>query len=239
MTGLRVAVTGPTGDIGRSVLRALERRREVRRVIGFSRGPFDPAALGLRKAEHRRGDVRDRAAVEALVAEADVVVHLAFRIVGGRAGTRAVNLEGSRAVFAAARGARRLVHASSVAAYGFHRDNPQPLTEATEPRGNEGFYYAAQKAELEGALAEELAGSGTDAYVLRPSVVAGPDALMLIRQLPQARLPGLLKRLALPVLPDPGTPFQLVHHDDVASAVVAAVLGRGAPGPYNLAATAR
>jgi nucleoside-diphosphate-sugar epimerase len=38
-----------------------------------------------------------------------------------------------------------------------------------------------------------------------------------------------------PVLPDPGVPFQLVHHDDVASALRAAVVGRGAPGVYNLA----
>jgi len=37
------------------------------------------------------------------------------------------------------------------------------------------------------------------------------------------------------VLPDPGVPFQLVHHDDVATAMRAAVLGRGAPGIYNLA----
>jgi UDP-glucose 4-epimerase len=38
-----------------------------------------------------------------------------------------------------------------------------------------------------------------------------------------------------PVLPDSGIPFQLVHHDDVASAMRAAVLGRGTPGVYNLA----
>ena len=38
-----------------------------------------------------------------------------------------------------------------------------------------------------------------------------------------------------PVLPDPGVHFQLVHHDDVASAMRAAVLGRGEPGVYNLA----
>ncbi len=37
------------------------------------------------------------------------------------------------------------------------------------------------------------------------------------------------------MLPDPGVPFQLVHHDDVAAAMRAAVLGRGAPGIYNLA----
>ena len=37
------------------------------------------------------------------------------------------------------------------------------------------------------------------------------------------------------MLPDPGVPFQLVHHDDVATAMRAAVLGRGKPGVYNLA----
>jgi UDP-glucose 4-epimerase len=38
-----------------------------------------------------------------------------------------------------------------------------------------------------------------------------------------------------PVIPDPGVPFQLVHHDDVATAMRAAVQGRGSPGVYNLA----
>ena len=38
-----------------------------------------------------------------------------------------------------------------------------------------------------------------------------------------------------PVIPDPGVPFQLVHADDVATAMRAAVLGRGEPGIYNLA----
>jgi UDP-glucose 4-epimerase len=39
-----------------------------------------------------------------------------------------------------------------------------------------------------------------------------------------------------PVIPDPGINLQLVHEDDVASAFVAGVQGKGAPGPYNLAA---
>jgi nucleoside-diphosphate-sugar epimerase len=232
-TSLTVAVTGPTGDIGRALLRALDRRREVAKVLGMARRPFDPASLGLRKTEYRQGDVLDREAVEAFVGEADVLVHLAFIILGGREETRRVNLEGSRNVFQAAAGrVPRLVYTSSVAAYGFHRDNPQPLTEDVQPRGSEEFYYSAQKAELEEALADALRGCDTDAYLLRPCVVAGEDALTMLRVLPQARVPGPLR---IPLLPDPGTPFQLVHHDDVASAIVAAVLGRGEPGPYNLA----
>jgi nucleoside-diphosphate-sugar epimerase len=232
---LTVAVTGPTGDIGRALLRRLDRTRAVGTVLGMARRPFDPGALGLRKTEYRQGDVLDRAAVDDLCAEADVVVHLAFIILGSLAETRSVNLAGSRNVFesaAAAERVQRLVYTSSVAAYGFHAGNPQPLTEDVPPRGTDAHYYSAQKAELEGVLAEVLAGSGTDAYVLRPSIVAGPDAVTLIEV-----LPALLRKLPVlkPVLPDPGVPFQLVHHDDVASALAAAVRGAGPPGIYNLA----
>ncbi len=226
-------MTGPTGDIGRAFLRACDRSRAIGRVLGMARRPFDPAALGLRKTEYRQGDVLDRAAVDAFVAEADVVVHLAFIIMGGEEETRRINLEGSRNVFEAAAAAprvQRLVYTSSVAAYGFHADNPQPLTEEVPARGSDSHYYSAQKAELEETLAWALAGSTVDAYVLRPCIVAGPDALAMIEAIPWP-----LRRAPLTVLPDPGTRFQLVHHDDVATALVAATRGAGAPGIYNLA----
>jgi nucleoside-diphosphate-sugar epimerase len=232
---LTVAVTGPTGDIGRALLRAAERDGRVGRILGMARRPFDPGALGLAKTEYREGDVLDRAAIDALVAEADVVVHLAFVIVGGLEETRSVNLEGSRNVFAAAAAAprvRRLVYTSSVAAYGFHGDNPQPLTEDAPARGSDGHYYSAQKAELEAALYEAIAGSRVEPYVLRPSIVAGGDATFMIEV-----IPALVRRLPYmrPVLPDPGVPFQLVHQDDVATALLAAIHGDGPPGVYNVA----
>jgi UDP-glucose 4-epimerase len=231
---LTVAVTGPTGDIGRALLRVLERDTRVGKVLGMARREFDPAAMGLTKTEYRRGDVLDPEAVRRLLLGADVVVHLAFIILGGRDETRGVNLEGSRNVFREAaklRRVKRLVYTSSVAAYGFHADNPQPLTEDVPVRGTDGFYYSAQKAELEAALHEALDGSPIEPYVFRPSIVAGGDATMLIEQ-----IPGLLRKLPLgPVVPDPGVPFQLVHQDDVARALAAAIAGDGPPGTYNLA----
>jgi UDP-glucose 4-epimerase len=247
--GLTVAVTGPTGDIGLPFVRALERSRSVRRVVGMARRPFDPAARGWKRTEYRRGDVLDRTSVAELVRDADVVVHLAFVIMGGHDETRRVNLEGSRNVFEAALGAprvKRLVYASSVAAYGFHEDNPQPLTEEVPPRGTDSFYYSAQKAELEGLLEALAAGSEVDTYVFRPCIVAGPESLLLIQNIPYVsmagRLPGAVRRLLevlpvlRPVIPDPGVRFQLVHADDVGAALRAAVQGRGEPGVYNLAA---
>jgi UDP-glucose 4-epimerase len=246
-SGLTVAVTGPTGEIGRAVLGALERSSGVRNVLGMARRPFDPVAHGWKKVSYRQGDVLDPAAVAELVANTDVVVHLAFLIVGGPCETRAVNLEGSRNVFQAAVSAeaKRLVYTSSVAAYGFHGDNPQPLTEEAPARGTASHYYSAQKAEVEMMLKEVLRGSAIAPYVLRPCIVAGPDAPLLIDSLPYTqiseRLPGPVLRLLdgvpilRPVLPDPGVPFQLVHHDDLASAIRSVVLGRGKPGIYNLA----
>ncbi len=247
--GLTVAVTGPTGDVGRALLRALDKDRRVERVLGMARRPFDPAAAGLRKTTYRQGDVLDRDALEDLFSEADVVVHLAFIIMGDQGETRSINLEGSRNVFAAAAAAasvQRVVYTSSVAAYGFHADNPSPLTEDVDPRGTDSHYYSAQKAELEGVLAAELDGTGTDAYVFRPCIVAGADALLLVESIPfvglTRGLPGVVKKalgtipLARPVIPDPGVPFQLVHADDVALALRAAIAGRGEPGVYNLAA---
>ena len=242
---LTVAITGPTGDVGRSLLHALERNREVGRVVAMARRPFDPAAEGLKKTEYRQGDVLDRSALDRLMTDADVVVHLAFLILGNLEETERVNLEGSRNVFEAAAGAKRLVYTSSVAAYGFYPDNPELLTEDVEPRGTDRHYYSAQKAELEGVLAEVLGGTETQTYVFRPCIVAGGDAQLLLQNIPyiqlSERMPAaVLHALELlpvlkPVLPDPGVRFQLVHHDDVASALRAAIVGRGTPGVYNLA----
>jgi len=244
---LTVAVTGPTGEIGQAVVGALERSREVKRILGMARRPFDPAEQGWKKFSYRRGDVLDREAVADLVKDADVVVHLAFIIMGSANESRTVNLDGSRNVFEAAirAGVKRLVYASSVAAYGFHGENPQPLTEEVPARGTASHYYSAQKAEVEALLAQTLEGSATAPYVLRPCIVGGRDAPLLIESLPYTqvfdRLPRAVSRMLdgvpiiEPVLPDPGVPFQMVHHDDVASAMRAAVLGRGKPGIYNLA----
>lgn len=246
--GLTVAVTGPTGDIGMAFLRALDDAPEVERVIGMARRPFDPAGRGLDKVEYRQGDVLDAGSLARLVEDADVVVHLAFMIMGSPAETRKINLQGSRNVFEAAfrAGARRLVYTSSVAAYGFHEENPDVLTEDIPARGSDGHYYSAQKAEVEQLLGNLAAANGdTDVYVFRPCIVAGPTALSLIEEIPYVKLgekiPASLMKIARslpvlrPVVPDPGVPLQLVHEDDVAQALVAGTVGKGEPGAYNLA----
>jgi UDP-glucose 4-epimerase len=247
-SGLTVAVTGPTGEIGLAFLQALERSDQVSEVRGMARRPFDPESKGLTKTRYVQGDVLDRDAVDRLVDGADVVVHLAFLIFGDPKQSREINLTGSRNVFeaTAATGAQRLVYTSSVAAYGFHESNPLPLHEDLGPAGTEDFYYSAQKAELEATLQEALVGTDVAAYVFRPSIVGGPESPALVTNVPYigtpSALPSVLRNVVDklpqpgPVILDPGTPLQLVHADDVADALVIAVEGKGSPGYYNLAA---
>ena len=245
-TGLTVAVTGPTGTFGLALMPLLQDDERIARVIGIARRPFDPSGRGWTKMEYRRGDVRDVDALEASFEGADVVVHLAFLIVGGgKQTTQAINVEGTVNAFRAAAeaGAARFVYASSVAAYGFHSDNPVGITEDWETRPADRLFYAQEKAELEHLLTEEAAlHPETALYLLRPPVVLGPDAVGGKVSVPSALEP-LVRRLGagmrrLPGLPAlaPDLPLQLIHQDDVAEALRLCVVGAGPPGAYNIAA---
>src|SRR3954463_4338128 len=169
---LTVAVTGPTGTFGFGLMPLLQDDDRIGRIVGIARRPFDPAEHGWTKLEYRQGDVRDPDALQDAFADADAVVHLAFMITGtaSRADTRAINVEGTMNAFraAAAAGARRFVYASSVAAYGFHPDNPIGMTEDWPVRPAARLFYAKEKAELEHLLRAEAA-------TLAAAGSAGPD----------------------------------------------------------------
>jgi nucleoside-diphosphate-sugar epimerase len=241
---LTVAVTGPTGTFGFGLVPLLQDDARIKKIVGIARRPFDPAEHGWTKMEYRRGDVRDEAALEDAFRDADVVVHLAFMITGAadRATTRAINVDGTLNTFraAAAAGAERFVYASSVAAYGFHSDNPVPLTEDWPTRPARRLFYAQEKAELEQLLREESeAHPELELYLLRPPVVLGPHTV-------GAKAPGPLEAigrglagavLKLPVaLPTvaPDLQVQFIHEDDVGSAFLQCIVGAGPPGAYNI-----
>jgi nucleoside-diphosphate-sugar epimerase len=196
--------------------------------------------------EYHRGDVRERATLEDAFTGADVVVHLAFLIMGGSRDTaHAINVDGTVNAFraAAAAGARRFVYASSVAAYGFHRDNPVGMQEDWPTRPADRLRYAQEKAELEQLLKAEAAEHPDLAlYMLRPPVVLGPHTVGA-KELLQGPVAGLARRLSgwvgrlpipLPVVV-PDVPLQFIHEDDVGSALLQCVVAAGPPGAYNIA----
>jgi nucleoside-diphosphate-sugar epimerase len=247
VSGLTVAVTGPTGTFGSGLVPLLQADARIGRVVGIARRPFDPAGRGWTKMEYRQGDVRDADALRDAFRDADVVVHLAFQITGNasRETTRAINVGGTLNAFraAAAVRAQRFVHASSVAAYGWHADNPDPISEDWPVRPAARLFYAQEKAELEARLQDEAAAHPSlGLYLLRPPIVLGPNAVGTKDLLPGPlaplgrRLVGRPRRLPVPVLAFvPRFRLQFVHEDDVGQALLLCVLGAGPPGAYNVA----
>jgi nucleoside-diphosphate-sugar epimerase len=162
-----------------------------------------------------------------------------------RATIREINVEGTLNAFRAAAhvGAKRFVYASSVAAYGFHSDNPIGMTEEWPVRPAARLFYAQEKAELEQLLADQAEQHpDVGLYLLRPPVVLGPHAVGAKDILPapvaaaaQTML-GVAHRLGVPVpVPAPDLPMQLIHEEDVGQALLRCVVAEGPPGAYNIA----
>ena len=243
---LTVAVTGPTGTFGFGLIPRLEADDRIGQIIGIARRPFDPSEHGWTKLDYRQGDVRDQDALTEAFAGSDVVVHLAFIIIGraSRETIREVNVEGTLNAVraAAAAGAKRFVYASSVAAYGFHRDNPVGMTEDWPVRPADHLFYAQEKAEVEHALTEEIASTDLELYLLRPPVVLGPNAMgakdLVPERVGQAGATALRALRRAPVrvpVPMPDLPVQFIHEDDVGQAFHLCIVAAGPPGTYNIA----
>jgi nucleoside-diphosphate-sugar epimerase len=242
---VRVAVTGISGQFGRSLARALDADDAVDEVVGIARRDFDPASEGLHKLVFRAGDVRDPNLRDTF-AGCDVVVHLAFIIGGSRRDheqRRSINIDGSRNVFASAAeaGARRIVYASSVAAYGAHPDNPELIGEDHPTRGTPGVAYSEEKAEIEAVLdLFEKEHPSITVTRFRPGPVVGPGFEQMLYEFlpPGSRRIPLFAPWFPRVFPNPiqggHLLIQAVHEDDVAQAFRLAIVD-DAPGAFNLA----
>jgi UDP-glucose 4-epimerase len=235
---MRVVVTGASGNVGTSLLRALAADDRVQSVVGIARRrPREEFS----KTTWVEVDV-SRDALEPHMRGADAVVHLAWLIQPSRdeATLRSTNVHGSARVFeAAARaGVPRLVYASSVGVY-----SPGPKDRAVDEtwptRGIATSFYSCHKAEVERILDRfEATHPGVRVVRMRPGLIFKREAASEIRRLfIGPLLPGfLLRRSLIPVVPAmPRLRFQAVHSDDAGEAYRLA-LTRDVRGPFNIAA---
>jgi nucleoside-diphosphate-sugar epimerase len=239
-TGMRIVVTGATGNVGTSVVRLLSEDPEVTSVLGLARRipdwsppKTDWSAVDLASEESDLAEQFQGAAA---------VVHLAwaFQPTHDPAATWRTNVLGSMRVFeaVAAAGVPALVHASSVGAY-----SPGPKDRAVDEswptHGWPDAAYCREKAYLERALDTfERDHPETRVVRMRPAFLFKRQSASEQRRIFGGRfLPGPLARPELlPFLPDiPGLRMQVLHTDDAANAYRLAVRS-DVRGAFNLAA---
>jgi UDP-glucose 4-epimerase len=153
-----VLITGAGGYIGTQLVAALAcEPRPIARVIATDiRAPAQTIA-GI---EYLDLDVRSAGLARVLKERCvEAIVHLASVVTPGPGLSRHAQYEidvlGTKNVLECCVAARvsHLIVTSSGAAYGYHADNPQPLDEHDDLRGNEAFAYSDHKRQVEALLA--------------------------------------------------------------------------------------
>ncbi|MDF3349268.1 SDR family oxidoreductase [Sulfitobacter sp. KE34] len=222
----RVLITGGAGMVGRAVAETLTGGEVV--VTDLARGDL-PGHLPFKRMDVTGSDP-DRVIGQV---RPDVVVHLASIVTPPPGMSRdtafAVDVTGTRNVLNACvkHGVRRLVVTSSGAAYGYHADNPVPLTEDDPCRGNPEFAYADHKRQVEEILAEARARHpGLEQVILRVGTVLGAGT--------DNQITALFRRKRLLAIKGSESPFVFIWTRDLARIVERAAT-EGPTGIYNVA----
>jgi UDP-glucose 4-epimerase len=230
----RVLVTGADGFLGRGLIEALAREPHVQHLVAVDVREV-PAERHLPNVVYVRQDVRAPALADTVALHAiDTVVHLASIVTPGKGSSRAfeyaVDVGGTRNVIRAclAHSVQHLVVSSSGAAYGYHADNPDWLTEENPLRGNEVFAYAHHKRLVE----EMLAKARTNHPALRQTVLRIGT---ILGERVDNQITSLFEKPRILAIAGSDSPFVFVWDEDVTGAIQHALGGQGVPGCYNLA----
>ena len=229
---MKYVITGGSGYIGSRLTELLAGRDETERIVDLDVRPPD---VPWPKTEYVRGDVRDRAAMRELLERErpDAVVHLAFLLnpIRDEARMYDIDVNGTLAVLeaASAAGVGQVLVTSSASAYGAFPDNPVPIAEDHPVRGQPDFSYARDKAEAD-RVCQLWAADHPDRVmtIVRPTIVFGPNVDNYISR-------GWENSAFIPVMDGVEADLQLVHEDDVVSAI-AGLLDAKQEGAFNLAA---
>jgi len=178
---LRVLVTGATGFTGGHLARALASGGYA--VRAFVRDPAQAASFSdFPGIEPAVGTLEDRASLDRAVRGIDVVYHIAatYRQAGlPDARYRAINATAVRSVIeaAAAAGAKRVVHCSTV---GVHGDIEHPPATEDAPL-RPGDVYQETKMEGEAVARAAAADTGLEVVIARPTGIYGPGDRRLLK----------------------------------------------------------
>jgi UDP-glucose 4-epimerase len=231
MTPMRYLITGGSGYIGSRLTEILAARDETEAIVNVD---VKAPARSRTKATFVRGDVRDSAAIRALLEREriDALLHLAFIFnpMHDEGRMYDIDVNGTEAVLRAASqaGTQQVLVTSSASAYGAFPDNPRPIAEDWPVRGQPDFSYARHKADAD-RICQLWAAAHPERTmaIMRPCVVFGPNVDNFISRTWQ-------HASFMPIIDGVEEEFQLVHEDDVVSAMIGLVDAK-ADGAFNVA----
>ena len=236
MTGRRVFVTGAAGYLGSTLLEALAPRLQSGEldVLVASDVRDTPAQSRRPGVEYVTHDVRSPGLAPLLAARAiEAVVHLAAIVTPGARSNReleyAVDVLGTRNVLEAcvAADVRQVIVTSSGAAYGYHADNPEWLSEDDPVRGNEAFAYSHHKRLVEEMLAVyRREHPDLRQVVLRVGTILGKST--------RNQITAMFDKPRIIALRGARSPFVFIWDQDVVG-VIEHALRTDAAGIYNVA----
>jgi nucleoside-diphosphate-sugar epimerase len=224
---MRVFLTGGTGFIGGAIARQLRGRGDD--VVALVRTPAKATALSATGVELVAGDLADDKAIADGMAGCDAAIHSAAIYEVGipnkaKPDMYATNVEGTRRVLEAALGAglSKVVYVSTVGAFG--NTHGQIVDESYQhPHTSYTSYYEETKVEAHD-IAVQMAGRGLPVVIVQPGGVYGPGDKSVLGQNMEK-----IARGKAPFLPFPDLGMTMVHRDDVAEGILAA-LDKGRPG---------
>ncbi len=190
---MNALVTGGGGFLGGAIVRRLTGRGDRVRSLSRSRYP----SLDSLGVEQIQGDVADAGAVDAAVADCDLIFHVAAKagVWGAYAEYHRTNVLGTQNVLDACRkhGVRNLVYTSSPSVVFDGRDMEGMDESAPYPKHYEAA-YPRTKAEAERLV---LAANGPDlaTVALRPHLIWGPGDNHLIPRILERGRAGRLRRI--------------------------------------------
>jgi UDP-glucose 4-epimerase len=227
---MNVLVTGSSGYLGSQVVAALAARGDLATIALDLREP----AQRLPNVSYETADIR-APEVDAIVGrhKPRVVVHLASIVTPGRKSNRefefSVDVGGTRNLLEAclSHGVKRVIVSSSGAAYGYHANNPDWLSESDPVRGNQSFAYSWHKRLVEEMLAEYRASQPQlEQIVFRIGTILGASV--------HNQITDLFEKPRLIAIRGSDSPFVFIHDQDVVGAIVQGVDSK-ATGIFNVA----
>jgi UDP-glucose 4-epimerase len=228
--GLRVAVTGASGDFGRLLLPLLEKDPAVESILVLDVAKPEGAKVEYHRVDLTRHDAESELTEALSEHRVDALYHLAFLFGAVRSGALAHELEvvGTINVLAAVGRARlpRLVVPSLTAVYGARGQHPALLREETPLKGCPQSRFVSDKVAVEEQVrAFRGRHPDTRVLVLRFAPILGPSV-----DNPATRM---LERPVVPTLLGFDPLWQAVHEEDAARALHRA-LTADASGEFNI-----